>query len=138
MFCESSFIKIEKDGNLAIHYAARKGSLEMLEILNKYGSVTNLQNYKLENALHIAAIFGRSSFISRFLSIENSKQCGYHVDRPSVLVMNKSFLTPHMQAICVDNQECLEILLSDKNTRLSDKTINQGKCLEFGHFFEKS
>jgi len=125
------FLSDGKQGNLGVHFAAKSGSLKMLNILKQYNAVSSRLNNKEENPLHIAAAHNQFMFIKEFLNIENDSERNFHVDKPSVRVLNKFSMTPLMVAISLNNQDSLKILLDDKNVKLSDKTQNLGTF----HFF---
>jgi ankyrin repeat protein len=59
-----------KHGNLPIHVAARTGSVEMLQVLQKHDAFSFKQNNNMETALHVAAANNRIRFIRKFMRHE--------------------------------------------------------------------
>jgi ankyrin repeat protein len=65
-------LKEGKQGNMAIHVAAKFGSIEVFNILQKYDAISFKSNNNGENALHIAARNNKSTFIKHFLDHETN------------------------------------------------------------------
>ena len=61
-----------KNGNLIMHTAAKTGSTDMLELLKQNDAVNKQQNNNLENALHVAVLNNRYTFIEKYLHYENN------------------------------------------------------------------
>ena len=120
-------------GTLPIHVAARNGSLEMLKLLNKYGTISFKQNFNLENAMHIAATYNRYKFVKEFLIYEKSSiegqngqvvsneemtcicVCDDHEDKIMCLqAKDCKQYTPLMTALAALNQKCVEVFLSSQ------------------------
>lgn len=79
---------------------AKTGSLQILKLLVKYGAVSCNKNNKLENPLHIAAVYSQWMFIEEFIRLENSSEKPFQVVKPSVQVLNKDYHTPSMVIFC--------------------------------------
>ena len=142
------------NGNYAIHYVAKSGSLEMFALLQKYNAVSFRTNNNKENALHIASHHNKYRFILEFLKYEallthNQEKtsmlmpcmclCDEEEFMPSIMQKDTKHFTPLYRAIASCNQKCVEALLSDTNKQAvldhSLKDINGNSmfhiCAEF-------
>ena len=130
-------------GNLPIHAAAKSGSIEMFNLLQKYDAVSFKQNKNLENALHIAAYHNRNKFINEFLKYEkfcfsehpdsNNKYfacaCRCDLDDKNRIKCIKTrdikLYTPLLTALAASNQKCVEELIEyDEALDLTHTDIN--------------
>lgn len=116
----------------------------MFRLLQKYDCVSFKQNNNLENALHIAASYNKSSFITAFLKFEQvlmdknnvheddnyvkcACDCGMDKDYvPCSKIKDSKDYTPLFTAVAALNQTCFELLLEDDNVDLNavDKAEN--------------
>ena len=141
------------NGNYAIHYVAKSGSLEMFNLLQKYNAVSFRTNNNKENALHIAAHHNKHRFITEFLKYEallmhNQEEktsipmpcmclCDEEEFMPSNKQKDSKHYTPLFKAIAAGNQKCVEVLLTnEKNVDIDAvKDINGNTmfhiCAEF-------
>jgi ankyrin repeat protein len=137
-----------QNGNMAIHFCAKTGSVEMFHLLQKYDAVSFKTNNNQENALHIAAYNNKHKFIKEFLlyekcllekqDSENYMPCickcdDYHT--LSIRQRDHNNYTPLLTALAASNQRCVEELLNDSNIELDAKDISGNSifhiCSEF-------
>jgi len=134
-FNASKNLKEGVNGNMPIHLAAKLGSIEIFNLLQKYDAVSFETNNNSENALHIAAYYNRNKFIAEFLKYEmflmneNSEtdknidenyvkcacKCGLDAKShiPSVRVRDNKLNTPLLVALACSNQKCVEELIDN-------------------------
>ena len=134
-FNASKNLKEGVNGNMPIHLAAKLGSIEVFNLLQKYDAVSFETNNSSENALHIAAYYNRNKFIAEFLKYEmflmneNSEtdknidenydncacKCGLDAKShiPSVRVRDNKLNTPLLVALACSNQKCVEELIDN-------------------------
>ena len=132
------------NGNLPIHLAAKLGSTEIFDLLQKYDAVSFALNNNSENALHIAAYFNRNKFICEFLKyemflinenteLENAEdyvkcacKCGLDAKShiPSIRIRDNKLNTPLLTALASSNQKCVEELIDNVYTELDATDCN--------------
>ena len=97
------FILDGNQGSMPIHVAAKKGYLEMLELLEKHHAVSEAQNNSLGSPVHVAAHYNHKQFLIRLLANQSIER---------LTTLNKSLMTPLFVAIKSKSQRCVEKLLA--------------------------
>ena len=129
----------DNNSNLPIHFAAKCGSIDVLEILWKYKAFSLKTNQKSENALHIAAANNKFKFIKAFLNYEKDYIKSENLQQGfSFKCLNHNKHSPLFLSIINGHLKCVEILATIEDADLNATDINGNTiyhiCAEFNHY----
>lgn len=119
----------DHDYNLPIHIVAKFGSVEMLQLLEKYSLISFEPNNKWDNVFHIAASANKYKFILEILE-KYAKMSSYEEQvRFAINAFNRDRFTPLHTAISKGSLECIDIFF--KNLPITEIDIDMFQvCIE--------